>query len=63
MPIATFTAIGLVEHLNRLKLCLLVTGNHQLGDTLTILNDKDLLRKINQYHPDFAAIVCINGAW
>ena len=62
MPISSFATNRLVEHLNRLKISLFVSGNHHLGDALTILYDEVFLREVDLYHAYLTAIIGVDGA-
>ena len=61
MSISALTALGLVENFHFLEITLLVAGNHHLGDTFTIVDDKVLLREVDEDNPHLTAIVGING--
>ena len=63
MAESALATLRLVEHLYGNQLSLLMTGNHHLGDTLTILHHKILLREINQDHANLSTIVGIDGSW
>ena len=63
MSESAFATFRLVEHLHGNELSLLMTGNDHLGNTLTILNDEILLRKINKDHTNLTTIVSIDGTW
>ena len=43
MSVATGTALCLIEFFNDLELCLLMTRNDHLGDTLSRIDDEILL--------------------
>ena len=60
MSITAGTALSLVKFLDYLEICLLVTGNDHLCNTLTIIDDEILLRQIDEHHAYLAAIVGIN---
>ena len=47
MSISAFTTNCLVEYLNGFKISLFVTGNHHLGNALTVFHHKVLLREID----------------
>lgn len=62
MPVAAFTAFGLVKFVHFNELRLLMTGNHHLGNALTIVHYKGLIRQVDEHHANLAAIVGIDGA-
>ena len=63
MTITTFATFGLIQNLYRYELTLLVTRNHHLGNTLTILNNKVLVRQVDEHHTYLATIVGIDSTW
>ena len=40
-----------------------MTGDHHLRDTLAVVDDKLLLRQVDQQHAYLSTIVGIDGAW
>ena len=60
MPIATGTALCFIKYLNDLKHSLFMTRNDHLGNTLTIIYDKILLRQIDEHHTYLTTIVSIH---
>ena len=62
MSVATGTALCLIEFFNDLELCLLMTRNDHLGDTLSRIDDEILLSEINEQRHYFSAIVSIHGS-
>ena len=62
MSVAAFTAFRLIQHLNRQECSLLMTGNHHLGNALSVLYDKRLLRQIYQHHTNLTTIIRIDSA-
>ena len=39
-----------------------MTGNHHLGNALTVVDDEVLLRQVNQHYANLTTIVGINGS-
>lgn len=62
MTIATSTSLGFIERLYFDEFSIFVLGNHHLGNTLTIINDKVGLREVDEQNHDLASIIGINRA-
>ena len=60
MSIASFATFGLVEHLHSHKLSLFVPGDDHLGDALSVVHDKVLLREVDEQHAHLTTIVGID---
>ena len=60
MSIASFATFGLVEHLHSHKLSLFVPGDNHLGDALSVVHDKILLREVDEQHAHLTTIVGID---
>ena len=48
MTIATSTSLGFIERLYFDEFSIFVLGNHHLGNTLTIIDDKVGLREVDE---------------
>lgn len=58
---ASGTTLGSVQLVNALPLYMRVPRHNHLGDTVTIVDRKRLVGKINHYHPDFAPVIRIDS--
>lgn len=61
MSKTSFAALGLIETLNQFPLSLLVTGYDHLSNTLTVVNHKILLGKIDEDNTNLATVVSVDG--
>ena len=61
MTVSTFATFRFVESLNYDEVALFVTGDNHLGDALAVVDDKLLLREVDEQHTHLAAIVGIDG--
>ena len=57
MTVSTFATFRFVESLNYDEVALFVTGDNHLGDALAVVDDKLLLREVDEQHTHLAAIV------
>ena len=48
MSVASFAALGLVEHLYRYEFALFVTGNNHLGNAFAVVDNKRFLREVDE---------------
>ena len=63
MAVTAFATLCLVKFFDNHEVTLFMTGNHHLGDALTIVDDKVFLRQVDEYHTNLTTIVGINGSW
>lgn len=59
---ASGTTLGDVQLVDALPLYMRVPRHNHLGDTVTIVDGKRLVGKIDHYHSDFATVICIDSA-
>ena len=62
MPESACASFCVIEHLNLIPSYLLIVRNHHLRYALAVINDKRLLRQVDENHTNLTPIVGIDGA-